>query len=199
VGNARRVLMSEVAGRSAILPALKAVDPAIDRSSEQTGRILERLKELEHSGYEFEGAEGSLEMLIAKELGKFKPHFSLGKFNVVVHEPTEGLSSVAMVKIFVDGEDETAAAEGEGPVNALDTAIRRALGVFYPELKKMTLVDYKVRVLGSNEATASKVRVLITSTNGKRTWRTVGVSADIIEASWKALVDSFEYYLGVVR
>lgn len=199
VGNSRRVLMSEVAGRSAILLALKAIDPNIDRNSEQTKKILERLKELEHSGYEFEGAEGSLEMLIKKELGKFEPHFGLDKFNVVVNEPSEGRSSIAAVKIFVDGEYEMSAAEGDGPVNALDTAIRRALGVFYPELKKMSLVDYKVRVLGSNDGTASKVRVLITSTNGKKTWRTVGVSADIIDASWKALVDSIEYYLGTVR
>lgn len=199
VGNERRVLMSEVAGRSAILLALKAVDPNIDRNNAQTKIILEKLKELEHRGYEFEGAEGSLEMLIARELGKFNSHFDLGKFNVVVNEPSDGLSSVAMVKIFVDGEAETSAAEGQGPVNALDTAIRRALGVFYPEIKKMTLIDYKVRVLGSNEATASKVRVVITSTNGKKTWRTVGVSADIIDASWKALVDSIEYFLGVVR
>ena len=90
------------------------------------------------------------------------------------------------------------AAEGDGPVNALDTALRKALEVFYPELKKMFLVDYKVRVLGSGEATASKVRVLITSTNGKKTWHTVGVSTDIIDASWKALVDSVEYYLGQI-
>ncbi|OQB14706.1 MAG: 2-isopropylmalate synthase [Firmicutes bacterium ADurb.Bin193] len=199
VGNERRVLMSEVAGRSAIMLALKSVDPTIDRNSESTKRILDRLKELEHSGYEFEGAEGSLEMLIKKELGRFTPHFNLGKFSVVVNEPSEGLSCNAMVKIFVDGEEEITAAEGEGPVNALDTALRRALGTFYPELKKMSLIDYKVRVLSSTDGTASKVRVLITSTNGKKTWRTVGVSADIIDASWKALVDSIEYFLTVVR
>ncbi len=199
VGNSRRVLMSEVAGRSAILLALKNVDPSIDRGSEQTRRVLEKLKEMEHNGYEFEGAEGSLEMLIRKELGRFTPHFGLDKFNVVVNEPSEGKSSIAAVKIYVDGEHEMSAAEGDGPVNALDTAIRRALGVFYPELKKMSLADYKVRVLGSNDGTASKVRVLITSTNGKKTWRTVGVSTDIIDASWKALTDSIEYFLSTVR
>ena len=199
VGNSRRVLMSEVAGRSAIMLAIKAVDPTIDRNSEQTKGLLKKLKDLEHNGYEFEGAEGSLEILIAKELGKFEPHFSLGKFNVSVTEPSEGKSSIASVKICVDGEFEMSAAEGDGPVNALDKAIRRALGVFYPELKKMTLVDYKVRVPGSKDGTASKVRVLITSTNGKKTWRTVGVSTDIIDASWKALVDSIEYFLGVIR
>lgn len=199
VGNSRRVLMSEVAGRSAIMLALRTVDPTIDRNSPETRKLLEKMKELEHDGYEFEGAESSLEMLIAKELGKFNPHFDLGKFSVVVNEPTNGLSSMAMVKICVDGEYETTAAEGDGPVNALDLAIRRALGVFYPEIKKMSLIDYKVRVLGSKEGTASKVRVLITSTNGKRTWRTVGVSTDIIGASWKALIDSIEYFLTVVR
>ncbi len=190
------MLMSEVAGRSAIMLALKAVDPTIDRNSEQTKKVLSKMKELEHGGYEFEGAEGSLEILISKQLGRFQPHFDLGKFNVVIHEPSsDRFSSIAAVKVSVDGEDEMSAAEGEGPVNALDKAIRRALGVFYPEIKKMSLVDFKVRVLGSKDGTASKVRVLITSTNGKKTWRTVGVSTDIIEASWHALVDSVEYKL----
>lgn len=199
VGNSRRVLMSEVAGRSAIMLALKQVDPTIDKNSPITKQILEKMKKLEHNGYEFEGAEGSLEMLIAKELGKFTPHFDLGKFSVVVNEPADELSSMAMIKICVDGEYETTAAEGDGPVNALDLAVRRALGVFYPEIKKMSLIDYKVRVLDSKGGTAAKVRVLITSSNGKRAWRTVGVSTDIISASWKALIDSIEYYLGVVN
>lgn len=198
VGNSRRLLMSEVAGRSAILPVLQLVEPSLKRDSAETKRILEKLKEMEHNGYEFEGAESSLELLIARELGKFKPHFELGKFNVVVNEPSSEFSSIAAIKISVGETYEMTAAEGDGPVNALDTALRKALEVFYPELKKMFLVDYKVRVLGAGEATASKVRVLITSTNGKDTWHTVGVSTDIIDASWKALVDSVEYYLGQI-
>jgi len=196
VGNKRRILMSEVAGRSAILPVLQNVDPSLKRDSIETKVILDKLKEMENSGYEFEGAESSLELLMAKELGKFKPHFELGQFNVFVTEPSSQNSSVATIKISVDGKYEITAAEGDGPVNALDLALRKALEVFYPSLKNMFLLDYKVRVLGSENSTASNVRVLISSTNGHKVWRTVGVSKDIIEASWKALVDSVEYYLG---
>lgn len=195
VGNKRRILMSEVAGRSALLHMIHTVAPELERSSETVSRILQRLKELENEGYQFDSAEGSLEMMIHRETGRFRPHFRLDHFQVIVNEPPQGNSSSALIKIEVAGESEITAAEGNGPVNALDNALRKALGRFYPQLKKMHLADYKVRVLDSG-ATASMVRVIITSTDGEKVWRTIGVSGDIIEASWKALVDSVEYYLG---
>ena len=196
VGNARTVLMSEVAGRSTIMSIIKKVDPAIMKNSEATGRIMKRLKELEHMGYQFEGAEGSFELLVIKELGLFTPSFELVEYRVMIDEPirTDRSSTVTM-KIKVNGVMEVTAADGNGPVNALDKALRKALSVFYPSTSSMYLTDYKVRVIGGDKATSAKVRVLIESTDGFNTWTTVGVSHDIIEASWKALVDSVEYKL----
>jgi len=196
VGNARTMLMSEVAGRSTIMSIINKVDPSITKSSEYTGRIMKRLKELEHMGYQFEGAEGSFELLVIKELGLFKPSFELIEYRVMIDQPirTECSSTVTM-KIKVNGVMEVTAADGFGPVNALDKALRKALSVFYPSTSSMYLSDYKVRVIGGDKATSAKVRVLIDSTDGVITWTTVGVSYDIIEASWKALVDSVEYKL----
>lgn len=196
VGNSRRILMSEVSGRSTIINRINEVDPAITKDSPETKLIIDRLKELEHEGYQFEGAETSFELIIRKALGKHRTFFELKEFKVVVNEPAiENLNSTAMIKIMVDGQAEITAAEGDGPVNALDNAIRKALEKFYPELNEMHLSDYKVRVLDSTSATAAKVRVLIESTDGEEIWNTIGVSTDIIEASWKALVDSIEYKL----
>ncbi len=196
VGNERKFLMSEVAGRSAVLHLINEVDQSIKKDSPETAVILDKLKELEHEGYQYEGAESSFELVIRKILGKYKPFFDLREFKVIVNEPSiESVNSSAMVKIKVDGEDEISAAEGDGPVNALDKAIRRALERFYPNIKEMKLTDYKVRVLDSKSATAAQVRVLIESTDGDETWTTIGVSTDIIDASWKALVDSIEYKL----
>lgn len=196
VGNERVFLMSEVAGRSAVLNMIKNVDESITKDSPETRRILQRLKELEHEGYQYEGAESSFEIEIMKILGRYKQAFELREFKVVVNEPSlAGVNSTAMIKIKVDGQDEITAAEGDGPVNALDKAVRKALERFYPQIRKMKLSDYKVRVLDSSSATAAKVRVLIESTDGKDAWTTIGVSADIIDASWKALVDSIEYML----
>ncbi|NLY42801.1 MAG: citramalate synthase [Clostridiaceae bacterium] len=196
VGNQRRFLMSEVAGRATILSRINEVAPHLTKDSPETKRIIDKLKKLEHEGYQFEGAESSFELIIRKELGKYKPFFELEHFKAIVSEPSNSnYSSSAMIKIRVDGEEEITAAEGEGPVNALDKALRKALERFYPQLKEMHLTDFKVRVLDSNKATAAKVRVLIESTDGEDVWSTVGVSTDIIEASWKALVDSVEYKL----
>jgi len=157
---------------------------------------MKRLKELEHMGYQFEGAEGSFELLVIKELGLFIPSFELVEYRVMIDEPirTDRSSTVTM-KIKVNGVMEVTAADGNGPVNALDKALRKALSVFYPSTLPMYLTDYKVRVIGGDKATSAKVRVLIESTDGFNTWTTVGVSHDIIEASWKALVDSVEYKL----
>ncbi|MEN3109793.1 citramalate synthase [Uliginosibacterium paludis] len=197
VGNSRRVLMSEVAGRATILGKIREIDPTLDKDSPETRAIIERLKELEHEGYQFESAESSFELLVRKMLGKFTPSFELKQFRAMVAEPAlEGVfNSSAMIKIHVDGEDEISAAEGDGPVNALDKALRRALERFYPQLREMKLTDYKVRVLDSQMASAAKVRVLIESADRTSSWTTIGVSTDVIDASWRALVDAIEYKL----
>ena len=197
VGNERRFLMSEVAGRSTILEKVQRINPNIKRDDPVTTIIVNRIKELEYKGYQFEGAEGTFELLVRKALGKYKPFFDLEEFKIIGEEPSgsEGVSSSAIIKVKVDGKVEMTAAEGEGPVNALDKALRKALEVFYPELKNVRLTDYKVRVLDTKSATAAKVRVLLESTDGEGYWSTVGVSTDIIEASWIALVDSIEYKL----
>jgi 2-isopropylmalate synthase len=196
VGNSRRTLMSEVAGRSTLLARIRAVDPKIGKDSPETKKIIERLKQLEHEGYHFEAAEQSFELVVRKMLGKYTPFFELVEFKVMVNEPSvNGMNSSAMIKIRVGDEVEITAAEGDGPVNALDKAVRKALERFYPAIGEIRLTDYKVRVLDSKEASAAKVRVLIESTDHREHWTTIGVSTDIIDASWHALVDSIEYKL----
>lgn len=201
VGNQRRFLMSEVAGRSTIMEKISAIAPAIHKDDPVTAKIIKSIKELEYEGYQFEGAEGSFELLVRKTLGKYKPFFILEDFKIIGVQPQEsplegeGVSSSAIIKVRVEDKVEMTAAEGKGPINALDKALRKALEVFYPQLKSVHLTDYKVRVLDTKLATASKVRVLIESTDGQCYWSTVGVSRDIIEASWIALVDSIEYKL----
>lgn len=197
VGNKRRFLVSEVSGKSTILQEIKKIFPNISKDDNSVQKITDRLKELEYEGYQFEGAEGTVELVIRKIIGKYKPFFKLNHFKIIGEQPygSEEFSSTAVINITVDGQNEMTAAEGEGPVNALDKAIRKALEVFYPELKRARLVDYKVRVLDSENATEAKVRVLIESTDGVESWSTVGVSRDVIQASWIALVDSIEYKL----
>lgn len=201
VGNERKFLTSEVAGRTTILSAIQKVAPNIEKNSPETTKIIDKLKELEYEGYQFEGADGAFQLLIRKILGKYKPFFELETFKIISEhnlsndEDNDNNTASAMIKIKVDGKCEITAAEGNGPVNALDKALRKALEVFYPALSESHLTDYKVRVLDGNSATASKVRVLIESSDGKDSWTTVGVSMDIIEASWIALVDSIEYKL----
>lgn len=193
VGNRRRVLISDLAGRANLLA--KAREMGLEMTDEQ--RVLEELKRLEHDGYEFEAAEASFELLIRKLCGTHRPYFELLGFRVI-DEHRDALMPVseATVKVKVGECVEHTAASGNGPVNALDHALRRALGKFYPSLSAMRLVDYKVRVITSTLAgTASLVRVLITSSDGHTQWGTVGVSTNIVEASWRALVDSVEYQL----
>jgi 2-isopropylmalate synthase len=198
VGNERIFLMSEVAGRSAVLSIINDVDSTIKKDSPETKLIIEKLKEMENEGYQYEGAESSFELVVRKVLGRYKPFFELGEFKVIVNEPTiNNCNSTAMIKIKVDGQEEITASEGDGPVNALDKALRKALERFYPQIREMKLTDFKVRVLDSNTATAAKVRVLIESADKDRVWTTIGVSTDIIDASWKALVDSIEYKLSI--
>ena len=197
VGNSRSALMSEVSGRSAFTRMAQRIDPSIDKDSPVLSKVAARMKELEHKGYHYEAAESSFELEVMKLLGKYEPSFELTEFKVIVNEPSvNSVDSVAIIKIKVNGQEEISAEEGNGPVNALDRAIRKAMKRFYPELEKMKLTDYRVRVLDSSAATGSSVRVLIESTDGVETWTTIGVSTDIIQASWKALVDSIEYMLG---
>lgn len=197
VGNERTFLMSEVAGRSMIIEKIKKFDADINKDSPIAATIVSRVKELEHQGYQFEGAEGTFELLVRKSMGKYKPFFDLHYYKVIGEQPRAegGFTSFAQIKIGVEDEMAIMAGEGDGPVHALDCALRKALERFYPAVKHIRLTDFKVRVLDSRSATAAKVRVLIESTDGEEVWTTVGVSTDLIEASWIALVDSFEFKL----
>jgi len=195
VGNSRRFLLSEVSGRATVLEIMRRIKPDIAKDAPEVGRVLGKLKEMEHQGYHFEGADASQELLVCKELGLYQPFFNLEKLRLSSEQPRTGvMSAYAYIKIMVDHVDEVTAAEGEGPVNAMDRALKKAMEVFYPELTHVRLTDYKVRVINA-DATASQVRVLIESTDGRLVWNTVGVSTDILEASWVALVDSLEYKL----
>ena len=195
VGNARKILVSELSGRSSLV--FKAKDLALDLSKEtpQAKRMLTLLQQLEHQGYHFEAAEGSLELLLKRELKQLQPFFTLESFRVIMEKRDRRLVSEATIKVRVKGVPEQTAAEGDGPVNALDNAIRKALKRFYPTLSQMHLTDFKVRVLDEKAGTAAKVRVLIQSQDAHDSWGTVGVSENIIEASWQALADSIEYKL----
>ncbi len=197
VGNERRFLMSEVSGRTTVLAKLAAMAPALHKESPEVAAIVAEIKELEHQGFQFEAADASFELMVTRTLRRFTPHFTLGMYRISGEYPfPDGdKSASAMLSIQVDGQQETTAAMGNGPVHALDTALRKALAVFYPQLDKVRLTDYKVRVLTGREATASRVRVLIESSDGENSWTTVGVSSDIIAASWQALSDSIEYIL----
>jgi 2-isopropylmalate synthase len=197
VGNKRKFLMSEISGRSTLLEKVASIAPELKKDSPEASQILEKLKEMEHYGYHFEAADASFELLVRRILGTYKQHFKLvlyrtmGEFPV----PEGGMPATATIKVEVDSREEIAAAMGNGPVNALDIALRKALSVFYPSISEMELKDYKVRVLEENSSTAARVRVLIETSDGKHRWATIGVSNDIIEASIIALVDSIEYKL----
>ncbi len=195
VGNRRRILVSDLSGRAAIKRKAADFGLKLSKTDPVAMQVLEELKELEHQGFQFEAAEASFELLINKAMGKAKKYFELVGFRVMDQKMNEGNEPVAEATILVrvGGQLEHTAALGKGPVNALDNALRKALEKFYPELKTMGLSDYKVRVLPGLPGTASKVRVLIESHDENDSWGTVGVSHDIIEASWQALVDSINY------
>jgi len=196
VGNKQRILISELAGRSNILIKAEELSLQEGRDHDTIQTILSRVKEMESQGYQFEGAEGSFELLMKKALGQYEKFFDLEGFRVIVEKKGDSPPYCeATIKVVVKGVAEHTAAEGTGPVNALDNALRKALEEFYPGLKEITLLDYKVRILDEHEGTASKTRVLIQSGDGEREWGTVGMSANIIEASWEALVDSIEFKL----
>ena len=193
VGNRRRILVSDLAGRSNLLAKARELKLELPEG----GRVLDELKRLEHGGYEFEAAEASFELLARRMDGTHRPFFELLGFRVIdEHRGALMPLSEATIKVKVGERVEHTAASGTGPVNALDHALRRALEKFYPALAEVRLVDYKVRVItGSLTGTASLVRVLITSSDGRTQWGTVGVSSNIVEASWRALVDAVEYKL----
>src|SRR4029450_5516243 len=169
----------------------------LDQGTPDSRRILDQLKELEDQGFQFEGSEASFELLMERALGRHRPFFALEAYRVIVEEQNADQEPVAeaTVRVRVKGMLEHTAASGNGPVNALDHALRKALEEFYPNLRSMQLLDYKVRILEEAKGTAAKTRVLITSGAGDEPWGTVAVADNIIEASWQALVDSVEYKL----
>jgi 2-isopropylmalate synthase len=196
VGNRRKLLVSELSGKSSIVIKAKEYGFELQKDKGVTKKLHKLLQELEHKGYQFEAAEGSFELLLKKQLGKFKKFFTLEGFRVIIEKRKDDqIISEATIKLRVNNKSEYTVAEGDGPVNALDNALRKALNQFYPILAEMHLSDFKVRVLDEKAGTAAKVRVLIQSQDMEGTWNTIGVSENIIEASWQALVDSFEYKL----
>ncbi len=195
VGNQRTVLISDLAGRSNIVMKANELGFKITNDTPELKAILNRIKELEHKGYEFEAAEGSLALLIRKALKHEEPPFKVEGYETTVRRDRSISVCQATIKVLVKGEAAHTVAEGDGPVNALDSALRAALTGFYPQVKKIQLTDYKVRMLDSSLGTGAKTRVLIESSDGKEQWGTVGVHDNIIEASLGALVDSMEYGL----
>jgi len=194
VGNERRFLISELSGKSNILAELEKAKISEDKKLAK--EILERVQELENEGYQFEAANASFDLLIRKIMGTYKPAFELIKYATSVEKNNSGdIVTEATVKLKVGDKIEHVVGEGDGPVNALDAALRRSLENFYPSIREMHLIDYKVRVVNAREGTAARVRVIIESRDKTDIWGTVGVSENIIEASWQALVDSVEYKL----
>ncbi len=196
VGNVRRVLASDLSGKSTIEYKAGELGLSLGRDKSASRKIVQVIKQMEDQGYTFDAADGSLSLLIKKATGQFEEPFELELFRVINEKDEENPSQAqAMIKIWVGDEVEITAAEGNGPINALDNALRKALRTFYPEIDEMQLIDFKVNILDGSEGTAAKVRVLIESRDPTEIWSTVGVSESVIEASWLALVDSFQYKL----
>lgn len=195
VGNERRFLISELSGRSNVLAKLEKTN--LDKNKKIASKILKEVESLENKGYQFETAEASFELLVQKITNTYKPSFELIKYHVTSEQRAKDNFSTteATVKLKVDGVTEHVVGEGDGPVNALDDALRKCLEKFYPSIKEMHLIDYKVRIVNTRAGTAATVRVIIESRDKDSKWGTVGVSENIIEASWEALVDSVEYKL----
>lgn len=196
VGNHRRFVTSELAGKMPIVLMAQKMNVALDKKSPQAKKLLKILQKKEHDGYQFEAADASFELFLSRAFKKHKPFFKLEGFKVSSEKRIDGkVFAEASVRLNVNGHQEFSASEGDGPVDALDKALRHALTKFYPNLKNMRLSDYKVRVLDTRSGTAAKVRVLIESQDDTDSWTTVGVHENIIEASWEALLDSIEYKL----
>ncbi|CFX85606.1 Aldolase-type TIM barrel [Syntrophomonas zehnderi OL-4] len=196
VGNHRRVLVSELAGLSNLQYKAQELGIDINKYSDETKQLTKKIKELENDGYQFEGADASLELLLRKAFNQYEDYFQLKNLKIILEKTVDNeIISEAMIKLAIGSEIVHTAAEGDGPVNALDNSLRKALYDVYPEINEMHLTDYKVRVLNGQEATAAKVRVLIESSDQHEKWTTVGVSENIIEASYQALVDSINYMM----
>jgi len=196
VGNRRRVLVSDLSGKSNIDYKAREMEIKLGGNGYDSQKIVGEIKRLEDEGYQFDAAEGSLELLIKKVTGQFQEPFTLESFRVTTEKNRLDPSACqATIKISVGKEEEITAAEGHGPVNALDNALRKALTKFFPQIVEMGLVDFKVRVIDGAGGTASKVRVQIETRDSREIWSTIGVSENVIEASWQALVDSFQYKL----
>jgi len=196
VGNERRVLISDLSGRSNVAYKARELGVELDEEGIDSRRIVAEIKQLEQDGYQFDVADGSFQILLEKLTETFTPLFELESFRVTIEKDKgQPCQSHATVKVAVGGKHEITAAEGYGPVSALDNALRKALGRFFPDLDTMRLVDFKVRVIDGSRGTAARVRVLIDSRDQDQIWSTIGVSEDIIEASWHALADSFQFKL----
>ncbi|MCA3748664.1 MAG: citramalate synthase, partial [Rubrobacter sp.] len=196
VGNQRRTPVGELSGKNSV--RAKAAELGLE--VENVGEVLAAIKRREHEGYHYEAADASLALLIRRTAGEDEPLFELESFRVISEKRADGGTTVeATIKLFVKGQRVISTAEGNGPVNALDRALRQAIEPHYPELKDIHLSNYKVRILDEHRATAATTRVLIDSTDGKRLWGAVGVGANIIEASWQALVDGLEYGVSGAR
>ncbi|HRY13469.1 MAG TPA: citramalate synthase [Syntrophomonadaceae bacterium] len=196
VGNRRRVLVSELAGISNLLYKAKELKLDVNSYDAQTRAVIKQIKELENQGFQYEGADGSLELLLRKGFGQLDDYFQLKNLKIILEKQEDSdFVAEAFIKIQIGDQVVHTAAEGDGPVNALDNSLRKALAEVYPEISEMHLSDYKVRVLDGNRGTAARVRVLIESANQAEKWSTVGVSENIIEASWQALIDSVNYLL----
>jgi 2-isopropylmalate synthase len=198
VGNDRDVLISEIAGRGSI--AEKARQAGIAADDEFAERVLDRVKDLEHAGFQFEAADGSFELLMRREAGGYEPLFRLESWRVLVEKRADGkVETEATIKIWVDGERYVRTAEGNGPVNALDKALREAIGEIHPHLRDIELVNFKVRILDETKGTGAVTRVLIDASDGHQVWGAIGVSENLIAASWDALVDSLEHGMQAAR
>jgi 2-isopropylmalate synthase len=197
VGNKRRVLVSDLSGKSNVEYKAKELGVELGKNGFDSRKIASEIKQLEQEGYQFDTADGSFKILLEKFTDQFKPLFELESFRVTIEkDKDQPCSAHATIKISVGDKKEITAGEGYGPVSALDNALRKALDKFYPDLDTMRLVDFKVRVIDGTRGTAAKVRVLIESRDQNQIWSTIGVSEDIIEASWQALADSFQFKLG---
>ena len=196
VGNKRKFVVSELAGKSTLVLKAKELEFDLDKKSDKAKNLHKLIQNLEKEGYQFEAAEGSFKLLLQKEFKNHKNFFDLLGFKVVVEKKEDNkLVSEALIKLKINGKEEHISSLGDGPVNALDNALRKALSKFHPTLSKMHLTDFKVRVLDEKGGTTAKVRVLIESQDEGDSWSTIGVSENIIEASWQALADSVEYKL----
>jgi 2-isopropylmalate synthase len=192
VGNRRELLVSELAGRHTVAEKAAAAGIALDGAA--SARVIERVKALEHAGFQFEAADGSFELLMRKEAGAYEPLFRLESWRVIVEKRADGrVETEATIKIWLDGERYVRTAEGNGPVHALDVALRDAIGEIHPHLKDIELVNFKVRILDESHGTDAVTRVLIDSSDGQDVWGSIGVGENVIAASWDALVDSLEY------